>query len=144
MSRHKVLFFGFLSVVFAQAVAAQENRTGPRHITLEEAVQLAVKHNHAIRIAGYKVEEKEHAKNVARSAYFPILRNDSGVLRVTDFQFIGIPAGSLGNVGGTAIPTSSVVLSQGGQTFVTSGTSLTQPLMQLLKVRSVNDMAREN
>jgi len=143
MSRHKVLFFGCLSVVFAQAVAAQENLTGPRHITLEEAVQLAVKHNHAIRIAGYKVEEKEHAKNVARSAYFPILRNDSGVLRVTDFQFIGIPAGSLGNVGGTAIPTSSVVLSQGGQTFVTSGTSLTQPLMQLLKVRSVNDMARE-
>jgi outer membrane protein TolC len=143
MSRHKALFFGFLSVVFAQAVAAQENRTGPRHITLEEAVQLAVKHNHAIRIAGYKVEEKEHAKNVARSSYFPILRNDSGVLRVTDFQFIGIPAGSLGNIGGTAIPTSSVVLSQGGQTFVTSGTSLTQPLMQLLKVRSVNDMARE-
>jgi outer membrane protein TolC len=143
MSRHQALFFGFLSVVFAQAAAAQENRTGPRHITLEEAVQLAVKHNHAIRIAGYKVEEKEHAKSVARSSYFPILRNDSGVLRVTDFQFIGIPAGSLGNAGGAAIPPSSVVLSQGGQTFVTSGTSLTQPLIQLLKVRSVNDMARE-
>jgi outer membrane protein TolC len=143
MSRHKVLFFGFLSVVFAHTVAAQENQTGPRHITLEEAVQLALKHNHAIRIAGYKIEEKSHAKNVARSSYFPILRNDSGVLRLSDTQFIGIPAGALGITGGTAIPPRSVTLNQGGRTFVTSGTSLTQPLMQLLKVKSANDMARE-
>jgi outer membrane protein len=143
MSRHKVLFFGFLSVVFAHTVAAQENQTGPRHITLEEAVQLALKHNHAIRIAGYKVEEKSHAKDVARSSYFPILRNDSGVLRLSDTQFIGIPAGALGIAGGAAIPPRSVTLNQGGRTFVTSGTSLTQPLMQLLKVKSANDMARE-
>jgi len=33
-------------------------------------------------------------------------------------------------------------VNQGGRTFVTSGTSLTQPLMQLLKVKSMNDMAR--
>jgi outer membrane protein TolC len=144
MSARKLLFFGFLLVVFTHAVAAQENQAGPRHITLDEAVQLALKHNHVIRIAAYKVEEKEHAKDVARSAYFPLLRNDSGVLRVTDTQFIGIPAGSLGIVSGTAIPSSSVVLNQGGQTFITSGTSLTQPLMQLLKVKSVNDIARED
>ncbi len=29
-----------------------------RHITLHEAVQLALQHNHNIRIAGYKVERK--------------------------------------------------------------------------------------
>ena len=144
MSTRKLLFFGFLSVVFAHAVAAQENHSVPRHITLHEAVQLALKHNHVIRIAAYKVEEKEHAKDVARSGYFPLLRNDSGALRVTDTQFIGIPAGAMGIASGTPIPSSSVVLNQGGQTFVTSGTSLTQPLMQLLKVRSVNDIARED
>jgi outer membrane protein TolC len=144
MGTRKLLFFGFLSVVFTHAAAAQQNQAEPRHITLDEAVQLALKHNHVIRIAAYKVEEKEHAKDIARSAYFPLLRNDSGVLRVTDTQFIGIPAGSLGIVSGTAIPSSSVVLNQGGQTFVTSGTSLTQPLMQLLKVKSVNDIARED
>jgi outer membrane protein TolC len=143
MSSRTVLFLTSLSLVFAHAVTAQETQTAPRHVTLEEAVQLALKHNHIIRIAGFKVEEKEHAKEVARSAYFPLLRNDSNVLRVTDTQFIGIPAGALGIVSGTAIPSHSVVLNQGGQTFVTSGTSLTQPLMQLLKVRSVNDMARQ-
>jgi outer membrane protein TolC len=44
-------------------------------------------------------------------------------------------------VGVTLIPTRSVVLNQGGQTFVTSGTSLTQPLVQLLRVKSANDIA---
>src|SRR5262249_1143141 len=64
MSRRKTLFFGFLPLVFAQAAIAQEAQTAPRHITLEEAVQLAVKHNHVIRLASLKVEEKEHAKDV--------------------------------------------------------------------------------
>src|SRR5215475_7260381 len=142
MSTRKLLFLGFLSVVLAHATAGQEKQTGPRHVTLDEAVQLALKHNHVIRIAAYKVEEKEHARDVARSAYFPLLRNDTGALRVTDTQFIGIPAGALGIAGGAVVPSRSVILNQGGQTFVTSGTSLTQPLMQLLKVKSVNDIAR--
>src|ERR1700722_9106470 len=117
----------------AFTLTAQETKPiSPRRITLEEAVQLALKHNHVVRIAGYKVEEKEHAKDVARSAYFPVLRNDSTVLNVTDTQFIGIPAGSLGTVAGTPIPERSVLLNQGGHAFITSGTSLTQPLTGLL------------
>ena len=43
----------------------------PRHITLQEAIQLALQHNHTVHIAEYKVEEKQHAKEVAKSAYFP-------------------------------------------------------------------------
>lgn len=143
MSRRTVLFLICLSLVFAHVVTAQESQTAPRHVTLEETVQLALKHNHVIRIAEFKVEEKEHAKDIARSAYFPLLRSDSNVVRVTDTQFIGIPAGSLGSAGGAPIPASSVVLNQGGQTFVSSGISLTQPLVQLLKVKSANEIARE-
>src|ERR1700686_4069297 len=123
-------------------LAAQESKpVSPRRITLDEAVQLGLKHNHFVRIAGYKVEEKEHAKEVLRSAYFPILRNDSNVLSVSDSQFIGIPAGSLGTIDGTLLPSRSVVLNQGGHTFVTSGTSLTQPLTELLKIKPANDIA---
>jgi outer membrane protein TolC len=142
MSRRTVLFLTFLSLEFAHIVTAQESQTAPRHVTLEEVVQLALKHNHVIRMAGFKVQEKEHAKDIARSAYFPILRNDSSALHVSDTQLIEIPAGSLGTAGGTPIPARSTVVNQGGRTFVTSGTSLTQPLMQLLKVKSMNDMAR--
>jgi outer membrane protein TolC len=131
-------FFCGLSVARAQDQAAT-----PRHITLQEAVQLALKHNHVVRIAQLQVEEKQHAKDVAKSAYFPLLRNESRAFHVTDTQFIQIPAGSLGTVAGTPIPERPDILNQGGHTFVTSGTALEQPLTQLFsKVKPSNDMAR--
>ncbi len=142
MNSRSVFLATFLAASSAASLHAQEAKTpAARHLALDEAVQLALKHNHVVRIAGYKVEEKQHAKEVARSAYFPLLRNDSGVLRVTDTQFVGIPTGALGTVDGTPIPGRSVVLNQGGHTFVTSGTSLTQPLTELLKIKPANDVA---
>jgi len=112
-----------------------------RHITLDEAVSLALKHNHAVRVAAFGVEEKEHAKDVARSAYYPLLRNDSFLAHLTDTQFVGIPAGSLGVAAGTPIPAQTAILNQGDLTIVTSGTQLTQPITQLWKVKSANDVA---
>ena len=142
MNSRAALLCALLLIVYACPLAAQESKpAAPRRITLDEAVQLGLKHNHFVRIAGYKVEEKEHAKEVLRSAYFPLLRNDSNVLSVSDSQFIGIPAGSLGTIDGTLLPSRSVVLNQGGHTFVTSGTSLTQPLTELLKIKPANDIA---
>jgi outer membrane protein TolC len=143
MNSRAVVLCALVGVFCGVKLAAQDAAKSPaaRRITLDEAVQLALKHNHIVRIAGYKVEEKEHAKDIARSAYFPILRNDSTVLNVSDSQFIGIPAGALGTVDGTPIPGRSVVLNQGGHTFVTSGTSLTQPLTELLKIKPANDIA---
>jgi outer membrane protein TolC len=130
------------ALVDGTTVAAQDVKSPtPRRITLDEAVQLALKHNHVVRIAAYKVEEQERTKDIARSAYFPILRNDSSLAQVTDTQFIGIPAGSLGTAGGSQIPERTSILNQGGHTFVTSGTSLTQPLTGLLKVKPANDIA---
>ena len=132
-------FLGVLAAVQAQS----QEQHGPRHLTLQEAVQLALKHNHVVRIAGYRVEESQHAKDVAKSGYFPTIRNQSSIFEVTDTQFIQIPAGSLGTVGGTAIPSSPVVLNQGGRTFATSGTGLVQPLTQLFsRVKPANDIAR--
>ncbi len=114
----------------------------PRQITLQEAVQLALKHNHDIRIAGYKVEEKEHAKQVAKSSYFPSIRNDSSFLHATDTELIQIKRGSLGVADGTAIPPVDAIISQGGKNFITSGTQITQPLTTLLKIRRENDLAQ--
>jgi outer membrane protein TolC len=134
---------GAMAFLFCiRSLAAQESKSPtPRQLTLEEAVQLALKHNHVVRIADYKVEEKEHAKQLAKSAYYPVLRNDSNYLRLTDTQFIGIPAGSLGNVSGAPFPASSLILNQGQRSLVTSGTSLTQPLTELLRVKPANDIA---
>ncbi len=114
----------------------------PRHITLQEAVQLALQHNHLVRIDQLKVEEQQHVKEVAKSAYFPSIRNESSFIHLTDTQLIDIGAGTLGTVAGTPIPTQTSILNQGGRNLTTSGTQLTQPLTTLLKIRAENDMAR--
>jgi outer membrane protein TolC len=145
MKRSAALFVLAATAFSACIAAAQEisnTAPPPRHITLQESVQLALKHNHDIRIAGYTVEEKEHAKQVAKSAYFPSIRNDSTFVHVTDTEFVEIKAGALGVVGGTPIPAANSIVSQGGVNIATSGTQITQPLTNLLKVRRENDMAQ--
>jgi len=131
-----------LFLCIASAQEASYTASPPRHINLQEAVQLALKHNHDVRIAGYKVEEKEHAKQVAKSSYFPSIRNDSSFMHATDTELIQIRSGSLGSAGGTPIPPVDAIISQGGKNFITSGTQLTQPLTTLLKVKRENDMVQ--
>ena len=96
-------------------------------------LQLALQHNHIVHIAGYKVEEKQHAKEVAKSAYFPTIRNESNFIHLTDTQLIQISAGSLGRVAGSPIPPVTSTINQGGRDLTTSGTQLTQPLTTTAK-----------
>jgi len=144
MKRTGARFLLVAIACFASTAAAREpgNSAPPRHITLQEAVQLALKHNHDIRIAGYTVEEKQHAKQVAKSSYFPSLRNDSSFMRLTDTELIQIKAGGLGVAGGTPIPPVNSVINQGGRNLTTSGTQITQPLTTLLKIKRENDVAQ--
>jgi outer membrane protein TolC len=134
-----VSVFSLLTFAFAQ----QPGSNVPRRLNLHEAVELALKHNHSVRIASLHVEEEQHAKEVARSAYLPTIRNDSAFAHATDTQFIGFPSGSLGTVANTAIPSRPLIISQGEKNFIVSGTGLTQPLTELFKIRSRNDVARE-
>jgi len=131
-----------VSVCMAAAQEISNTAPPPRQITLQEAVQLALHHNHDIRIAGYTVEEKERAKQAAKSSYFPSIRNDSNFMHATDTELIQIKPGSLGIAGGTPIPPADAIISQGGKNFTTSGTQITQPLTTLLKIRRENDLAQ--
>src|SRR6202158_2416003 len=138
-------FFLMVATAFSACIVAAEetgNTAPPRHIALQESVQLALLHNHNIRIAGYTVEEKRQAKEVAKSSYFPSIRNDSSFMHVTDTQLVQINAGSLGLADGTAIPPGNRILNQGGRSLTTSGTQITQPLTTLLKIKQANDVAQ--
>jgi outer membrane protein TolC len=138
--------FVFAGTVFSVCIATGQETsntaTSPRQITLQEAVQLSLKHNHDVRIAGYTVEEKERAKQAAKSSYFPSIRNDSNFMHATDTELIQIRPGSLGIAAGTPIPPANAIISQGGKDFITSGTQITQPLTTLLKIRQENDLAQ--
>src|SRR5208283_910556 len=76
----------------------------PRHIGLHEAIELALKHNHNVRIAAYKVEEKQHTKEVAKSSYFPSIRNDSHFLHLTDTRPLRTPLVPLATVSRARVP----------------------------------------
>src|ERR1700756_5929569 len=133
-----VSLFSFVTLALAQ----QPESNVPRHLNLHEAVELALKHNHIVRIAALHVEEQQHAKEVARSAYLPTIRNDSVFAHATDTQFIAIPAGAFGTVASTAIPQRQFNINQGDKNFISSGTGLTQPLTELFKIKAGNDVAR--
>jgi len=124
------------------ALAQQPGSNVPRRLSLHEAVELALRHNHGVRIAALHVEEEQHAKEVAKSGYLPTIRNDSLFAHATDTQFIAIPVGSLGVVSGTPIPGRQFTINQGDKNFISSGTGLTQPITELFKIRAGNDVAR--
>jgi outer membrane protein TolC len=123
-------------------VAQSREAPSPRLVTLREALELALEHNHRVQMARSSVEAKQEAKAVARSAYYPSVRNESSFAHLTDTQFIGIPAGSLGVVGRNLIPPGDLTISQGALDLTTVGTGLVQPLTPLLKIKAANDVAR--
>jgi len=136
-SRKRALITVGLSVL----AAAPQYAADMRHLTLTEAVHLALAQNRALKIARLKVQESEQKKAGEHSAYFPALTNQSNVLRITELQQIDIPAGAFGGVNGSAIPGQALSLGQGKNTFVSSGTMLSQPLTQLIRVRARNRIA---
>jgi outer membrane protein TolC len=142
MKRTALLLLLATALSCSFALADETGKNAPsRRITLREAVQLALKHNHNVRIAGYAVDEKQHAKEAAKGSYFPSIRNDSSFLRLSDTQLIQIAPGSLGTAGGTPIPPASSVINQGGRSLTISGTQITQPLISLLKIKRANEIA---
>ncbi len=96
MKRKTLTLLAAMALSASLAFADETGSAAPsRQITLQEAVQLALKHNHNVRIAQYGVDEKQHAKEAAKSSYFPSIRNDTSFMRLTDTQLIQIKEGSL-------------------------------------------------
>src|SRR6516162_8222792 len=112
-----------------------------RRLTLAEAVRLAVEQNRSLKIARLKVKENEYKKNASRSAYFPTLTNESDALHISELQALNVPPGAFGTVSGVPIPAVNTNLQQGKQTLYSSGTTIAQPLTQLLRVHQENRAA---
>jgi outer membrane protein TolC len=103
---------------------------------------MALAQNRALKIARLKVIENEQNKAAARSSYFPEIKNQSTVAHITALENIGIPAGAFGllpNAG--LVPNRNILIDQGSQTFVTSGTMAVQPLTPLIRIHQANRIA---
>jgi outer membrane protein TolC len=113
-----------------------------RKITLQEAVDLAVRQNRAMRIAQYDVAAQTQKQRGAKSDYFPTLHNDSNAIYITEVERISVPPGAFGAIPqGALIPPSTVYLTQGENAYQSSGTQLSQPLTQLIRIRKANAAA---
>jgi outer membrane protein TolC len=123
------------------AAAAPQFANEVRRLTLTEAVHLAISQNRALKIARLKVTENEQKKAGQHSSYFPSLKNESNIMHVTDLQNISIPAGAFGIAGGSVVPSRNTILPQGQNTFYSSGTQLSQPITQLIRVHDQNRIA---
>jgi outer membrane protein TolC len=139
---NRAYFYRILAMPgLAALLAAPQYAADTRHLTLTEAVHVAINQNRALKVARLNVVEKEQRKAGERAGYFPLLTNQSNILHITELQNVVIPGGAFGTVAGVPIPTQGLTVPQGKLTFFSSGTQLTQPLTQLVRVHAANRVA---
>jgi outer membrane protein TolC len=129
------------ALLAAQGIAIAQTGA-PMKLTLPEAIDLAIHQNRDIKLAQLAVTDSMHKKEMARSDYFPHIKNESRMMHVTELAGIEIPAGAFGNHPDTgAIPAQNLFIDQGGLTSYTSGTGLDQPFTQMFKIHEANRAA---
>ena len=114
-------------------------------LTLDQAINLALKQNHSVRLGSLSVEQMRSKKDEARSNYFPQIKASGSVLHITELAGVEIPAGALGNFASTGpVPSKPLFIDQGGLTGYTGGVGLEQPLTQLFRIHEANVAAKED
>jgi outer membrane protein TolC len=135
----------FLGSTFVTSSVAQQASAGSMQLTLEQAINLALKQNHSIHLRNLSVEQMQSKKDQASSNYLPQIKASGSVLHVTDLAGVEIPSGALGSYSSTGpIPAKSLFVGQGGLTGYTGGVGLEQPLTQLFRIHQANVAAKED
>ncbi|WP_114208455.1 TolC family protein [Acidisarcina polymorpha] len=142
-SSRKVILPIFLFVTgISLPGAANAQTAAPLSLTLSQAIDLALKQDRSLLLARLSVIDKEHKKEIARSDYFPHIKNESSVLHLTELAGVDVPAGAFGVPPATGpIPARSLFIGQGSLTSYTSGTGLAQPFTQMFKIHESNRAA---
>jgi hypothetical protein len=125
-------FTASTGALFLCAISSLANEA--RHLTLTEAVHLALQQNRILKIARFKVQENAYRKEAARSDYLPTITNQSNMLHITELQDLSIPTGALGVVAGVPIPNSDTRPGEEDFFDSTAHPALTQPLHPPRKV----------
>lgn len=133
-------FFGLALVQFPMA---QQN--SPIHLSLDQAIDLALKQNHSVHLRSLAVDDMRSKKDEARSNYMPQMKASGGIHQVTELAGVEIPASAFGNFPSTGpVPAKSLFIDQGTDTAYTGGVSLDQPLTQLFRIHQANLAAEQD
>ena len=130
---------------FGTRAAAQQSAPAPMRLTLNQAIDLALKQNHSVRLRSLSVEEMQSKKDEARSNYLPQIKTSGSLLHITEIEGVKIPAGAFGSYPSTGpVPSNSLDIDQGSLTWYTGGVGLEQPLTQLFRIHQANVAAKED
>ena len=131
------------SVLSQGTMAQQQSET--RHISLAQAIDLAVKQNRSVQLASQSIDQMTTKKAEAKSDYLPQLKVDGKVLHVTQLAGIEIPAGSFGSFPSAGVvPSQALFIGQGTDTAYAAGVTLEQPITQLWRIHQANVVASQN
>ena len=134
-----------LESTFSTRAVAQQPSPAPMRLTLDQAIALALKQNHSIRLRSLSVEQMQSKKDEARSNYFPQINASGSTLHLTELAGIEIPAGAFGIYPSTGpIPSKSLFIDQGSATGYTGGVGLEQPLTQMFRIHQANVAAKQD
>jgi outer membrane protein TolC len=130
---------------FISISLAQQSSANPIQLTLEQAINLALKQNHSVHLRGLSVEQMQSRKDEARSNYLPQFKASGSVLHITELEGVEIPGGAFGSFPSTGpIPAKSLVIDQGSDTAYTGGVGLEQPITQLFRIHQANVAAKQD
>jgi outer membrane protein TolC len=136
------LLFAALLGLHASSSTLVAQTSNEVSLTLNDAIDMALKNNRVLQLAGLDVTDSEHQKKIAQAAYFPQITNESTALHLTELAGVVIPPGTFGNTTVTGpIPAHTLTIDQGELTAYTSGTGLAQPITQMFKIRASNRAA---
>ena len=139
------LFLSLPGSIFGVRAMAQQLSPAPIRLTLDQAINLALKQNHSVRLRSLSVEQMQSKKEEARSNYLPQIKTSGGLFHVTELEGVVIPAGTFGNYPSTGpVPSKSLTIDQGSDTAYTGGVGLEQPLTQLFRIHQANVAAKED
>jgi outer membrane protein TolC len=134
-----------LNSTFYTRAVAQQSSSASMRLTLGQAIDLALKQNHSVRLRSLSVEQMQSKKDEARSNYLPQIKASGSTLHVTELAGIDIPAGAFGNYSSTGpVPSKSLFIDQGSATGYTAGVGLEQPLTQLFRIHQANVAAMQD
>src|SRR5580698_8487849 len=134
-----------LGSALSTRLVAQQSNPAPMRLTLDQAINLALKQNRSVRLRALSVEQMQSKKDAARSDYMPQITATGHYLYLTELEGIEIPAGSLGSFPSTGpVPGKALFIGQGSDTSYTGGVGLDQPLTQLLRIHQANVAARQD
>jgi multidrug efflux pump subunit AcrB/outer membrane protein TolC len=130
------------SIPSRRAESQSPSGTSVMHLTINDAIALAMKQSYATRLAGARLTSAEAHEHGAAADLLPQLSVTGNHLRSSGRTTIVVPRGALGNESsGDPLPATDRRFDQGAAALTYTQLSFTQPVTQLWRIHQAQQFA---